>query len=248
MASIILQNACVDFMIYNASSRSIKKMVMGSVGGLLKSSDSGKAMVRALSDINLKLKSGDKLALVGHNGAGKSTMLKLLGGVYEPTSGVCKINGKVSSLLEMTMGMDFELSGRQNIIHRSVLFGKTFKESKALIEDVSEFSQLGSYIDLPLRTYSSGMVLRLAFGLSTAINPEIVLLDEVIGVGDASFAERSKERLNNMLSKANILVLASHNNDILREYCNVGALLKEGRIVHFGPLEEVIQMHLHHQY
>jgi ABC-2 type transport system ATP-binding protein/lipopolysaccharide transport system ATP-binding protein len=246
MASISLKNACVDFTIYNSSSRSLKNIMVGKVGGLIKSSSHGKTVVRALSDINLELKPGDKLALIGHNGAGKSTMLKLLNGVYEPTSGKCEIDGKISSLLEMTMGMDFELSGRQNIIHRSILFGKTFAQSKDLIEDVAEFSQLGSYLDLPVRTYSSGMNLRLAFALSTAINPEIVLLDEVIGVGDAEFAERAMVRLTDMLSKANILVLASHNTDILREFCNIGALMKEGQIIQLGPIDEVLATHLKH--
>jgi len=244
MATISLKNACVDFTIYNSTSRSLKNIMIGKVGGLIKSSENGKTVVRALSNINLELKSGDKLALVGHNGAGKSTMLKLLSGVFEPTSGSCEINGKISSLLEMTMGMDFELTGRQNIIHRSILFGKTFAQSKDLIDDVAEFSQLGSYLDLPVRTYSSGMVLRLAFGLSTAINPEIVLLDEVIGVGDAAFAERAKARLTTMLSRANILVLASHNFEILREFCNVGALMKEGQIVQLGPINEILDSHL----
>jgi len=244
MATISLKNACVDFTIYNSTSRSLKNIVIGKVGGLIKSSENGKTIIRALSNINLELKSGDKLALVGHNGAGKSTMLKLLSGVFEPTSGSCEINGKISSLLEMTMGMDFELTGRQNIIHRSILFGKTFAQSKDLIDDVAEFSQLGSYLDLPVRTYSSGMVLRLAFGLSTAINPEIVLLDEVIGVGDAAFAERAKARLTTMLSRANILVLASHNFEILREFCNVGALMKEGQIVQLGPINEILDSHL----
>jgi ABC-2 type transport system ATP-binding protein len=124
MATISLKNACVDFTIYNSTSRSLKNIMIGKVGGLIKSSENGKTVIRALSNINLELKSGDKLALVGHNGAGKSTMLKLLSGVFEPTSGSCDINGKISSLLEMTMGMDFELTGRQNVIHRSILFGK----------------------------------------------------------------------------------------------------------------------------
>lgn len=240
MVSISLKNACVDFTIYNSSNRSIRKKVLGSVGGLINASDKGQTIVRALSNLNLELISGDKLAIIGHNGAGKSTLLKLLSGIYEPTAGICKIQGQTSSLLDMTMGMDFELSGRENIILRSVLLGKTFAEAKTLVDDIIEFSELGDYINLPLRTYSSGMVLRLAFGISTAVHPEIILLDEVIGVGDANFAERSKLRLKNMLSKANIMVLASHNNEILREYCNKAIQLEGGKIIRSGSLEDLL--------
>jgi ABC-2 type transport system ATP-binding protein/lipopolysaccharide transport system ATP-binding protein len=240
MALISLNNACVDFTIYNSLNRSIKRRVLGSVGGSVNKKNNGLTVVRALSHLNLELNSGDKLAVIGHNGAGKSTLLKLLSGIYEPTEGNCSIIGKTSSLLDMTMGMDFELTGKENIILRSVLLGKTFSEAKELIEDIVEFSQLGDYIDLPMRTYSSGMVLRLAFGISTAVHPEIILLDEVIGVGDANFAERSKKRLADMLSKANILVLASHNNDILREYCNKAIQLDGGKIIRSGTIEELL--------
>jgi ABC-2 type transport system ATP-binding protein/lipopolysaccharide transport system ATP-binding protein len=244
MALISLKNACVDFTIYNSSNRSIKKRVLGSVGGLVKNSNSGQTVVRALSSLNLELNSGDKLAVIGHNVAGKSTLLKLLSGIYEPTEGSCSIIGQTSSLLDMTMGMDFELTGKENIILRSVLLGKSFTEAKELIDDIVEFSQLGDYIDLPMRTYSSGMVLRLAFGISTAVHPAIILLDEVIGVGDANFAERSKKRLTDMLSKASIMVLASHNNDILREYCNKAIQLEGGKIIRSGTIEELLNQPL----
>jgi len=241
MSSILLKNACVDFTIYNSTNRSIRKKILGSVGGALNTQAHGPTIVRALSDLNLELRSGDKLAIIGHNGAGKSTLLKLLSGIYEPTSGICSINGEVASLLDITMGMDFELPGRDNIILRAVLFGKSFTEAKDLIDDVVDFSELGDYINLPMRTYSSGMVLRLAFGIATAIHPEILLLDEVIGVGDSGFADKSKLRLEKMLSKANILVLASHNNEILMKYCNRAIQLDGGKIIKIGSVEEVLQ-------
>lgn len=243
MALISLQNACVDFTIYNSTNRSIRKKVLGSVGGIVKNSNHGQTVIRALSHLNLELRSGDKLAVIGHNGAGKSTLLKLLSGIYEPTEGSCRIDGQITSLLDITMGMDLELTGKENIVFRLVLLGKSFAQAKDLIDDIVEFSQLGDYINLPMRTYSSGMVLRLAFGISTAIHPEIILLDEVIGVGDANFAERSKNRLNEMLSKANILILASHNNEILKEYCNKAIQLEGGSIVRFGPLDELLREH-----
>lgn len=240
MALISLRNASVVFAVYNSSTRSIRKKVLGTVGGLVKNSDNGHTVVRALSNLNLELKSGDRLAIIGDNGAGKSTLLKLLSGIYEPTDGICHIEGKTSSLLDMTMGMDFELTGKENIILKSVLLGKTFADARSLINDVVEFSQLGDYINLPIRTYSSGMLLRLAFGISTATHPEIILLDEVIGVGDTNFAERSKKRLTDMLSNASILVLASHNNEIVREYCNKAIQLQGGKIIRSGTVDELL--------
>jgi ABC-type polysaccharide/polyol phosphate transport system ATPase subunit len=240
MVGVELRDAGVEFSVYNARSRSMRNDIMRRVGGKLGSGDADRVRVQALSDINLSLKPGDRLALVGHNGAGKSTLLRLLSGAYEPSSGSATIVGKVSSLLDLSMGMDFELTGRQNIILRGVFLGMTFAQAKALAPEISDFSELGSYLDLPMRTYSSGMVLRLAFGVSTAVQPDIILLDEMISVGDAGFAQKAKNRLDTVLSRARILVLASHSPDTLRQYCNRAVIMREGRIVSEGPLEEIL--------
>jgi ABC-2 type transport system ATP-binding protein/lipopolysaccharide transport system ATP-binding protein len=210
------------------------------VGGRLDTNSRDSVTVKALEGVTLSLRPGDRLALIGHNGAGKSTMLRVLAGAYEPSSGSATIEGKISSLLDLSMGMDFELTGRQNIILRAVFLGMTFAQAEALVSDVAEFSELGSYLDLPMRTYSSGMVLRLAFAVSTAVQPDIILLDEMIAVGDAGFAQKAQERLEAFLARARILVLASHSPNTLRQYCNRGILLREGQVVLDGPLEDVL--------
>lgn len=242
MPSIKLRNAGVKFAIYNSRGRSIRNDLLRRVGGRIGSGSHDHVTVQALCDINLTLRSGDRLALVGNNGAGKTTLLRVLGGAYEPSSGSAEIDGRVSSLLDMAMGMDYELTGRQNIVLRGVFLGLTFKQAHALVAEIAEFCELGSYLDVPMRTYSSGMVLRLAFGVSTAVRPEIILLDEMISVWDAEFAQKAEERLHSMFSHAHILVLASHDWDIVRRYCNRAVLLREGSIVAEGNVDDMINL------
>jgi ABC-2 type transport system ATP-binding protein/lipopolysaccharide transport system ATP-binding protein len=242
MAHIELRDASVEFAIYNARGRSLRRDLLRRVGGRVGSGDRDRVTIQALRNIDLTIRSGDRVAIVGHNGAGKSTLLRVMSGAYEPSTGTSLVEGKVSSLLDMTMGMDFELTGRQNIILRAVFLGMSFAQAESLVPEIAEFSELGSYIDLPMRTYSSGMVLRLAFGVSTAIQPDIILLDEMIGVGDASFADRAQARLNHFLSNASILVLASHAAATVRKYCTRGLLLEEGRLVADGDIDRVLEM------
>jgi ABC-type polysaccharide/polyol phosphate transport system ATPase subunit len=242
MAHIELNDASVEFAIYNARGRSLRNDLLRRVGGRLASGDRDRVTIQALRNIDVTIRSGDRVAIIGHNGAGKSTLLRVMSGAYEPSSGAASIEGKASSLLDMTMGMDFELTGRQNIVLRGVFLGMSFAQAGALVQEIAEFSELGSYIDLPMRTYSSGMVLRLAFGVSTAIQPDIILLDEMIGVGDASFANRAQERLNHFLSNASILVLASHAVETVRRYCTRAILLEEGRLVADGEIDRVLEM------
>jgi ABC-2 type transport system ATP-binding protein/lipopolysaccharide transport system ATP-binding protein len=241
MVEILLEHASVEFSIYNARSRSIRNDLLKRVGGHIgHGANNDRVVIHALRDINLHLTAGTRLALVGHNGAGKSTMLRLLSGVYEPSSGSALIEGHVSSLLDLSMGMDPEQTGRENIILRAVFLGMSVAQAKALVPEIAEFSELGPYLDLPMRTYSAGMAMRLGFGVSTAIHPDIILMDEMISVGDARFAGKAKARLHSMMDKAGILVIASHSSDTLRQYCNRAIWLEEGRIIMDGPLEEVL--------
>ncbi|QCI63190.1 ABC transporter ATP-binding protein [Phreatobacter stygius] len=240
MASIIIQNAGVDFVIYNAQGRSLRNDILRRVGGKVGKGEGHRVTVQALRGIDLTVRPGDRLALVGHNGAGKSTLLRVMSGAYEPSSGSATIEGKVSSLLDLTMGMDYELTGRQNIVLRGVFLGMTFADANAMVPEIADFSELGAYLELPMRTYSSGMVLRLAFGVSTAVQPDIILLDEMISAGDIGFVEKAKKRLDEMLSRARILVLASHSPATLRQYCNRAVLLRQGQIVAEGPLEDIL--------
>jgi ABC-2 type transport system ATP-binding protein/lipopolysaccharide transport system ATP-binding protein len=196
-----------------------------------------------LREIDLELRPGDRLALVGHNGAGKSTLLRVLAGAYEPSRGVAEIQGKVSSLLDMTMGMDPELTGRENIVLRGIFLGMTFREISDLAPSIEEFSELGGFVDLPMRTYSSGMTLRLAFAVSTAVQPDILLLDEMISVGDADFANKARTRIEQVMENSRIFVLASHDPKMLQRDCNKGILLSEGQIVAAGSLDDVLMQH-----
>ena len=240
MSSIRLENVSVDFPIYNARGRSIRNTFLRRVGGQI--DQSGDIVtISALRGIDLHLKPGDRLALVGHNGAGKSTLLRVLSRAYEPTHGTAVIQGAISSLLDPTMGMDPELTGRENIALRGVFLGLTFAQANALIPEVAEFSELGPYLDLPMRTYSAGMTLRLAFGVSTAVQPDIILLDEMISVGDASFAKKARARVENMMSQAKILVFASHDPKSLADYCNRAIWLREGRIAAQGSVTDVLE-------
>lgn len=239
MPSIALHRASVDFPIYNSRNRSLRNALLSRVGGRLE--EAGDLVtVRALQDISLTLNPGDRLALVGRNGAGKSTLLRVLAGAYEPTTGSAAIRGRVSSLFDLTMGMDAELTGADNVVLRGVFLGMSIAEARSYIPEVAEFSELGGFMHLPMRTYSSGMRLRLAFAISTVRTPDILLLDEFISVGDESFVRKTRERLERMIDNAHILVLASHSPHTLRAYCNRGLLLHEGRIVGDGPIEEIL--------
>ena len=241
MTSIILSNASVDFPIYNARGRSLRADIFRRVGGSLGSDAHDVVTVHALKNVNLTLKAGDRLAIVGHNGAGKSTLLRVLSGAYEPSSGSAEIVGRVQSLLDITMGMDPELTGAENIVLRGAFIGMSIHESRRAIPEIAEFSELGEYLDLPMRTYSSGMVLRLAFAVSTLRIPDILLLDELISVGDAAFASKAKQRIESMMDNASILVFASHDTSALMHYCNRGILMQGGQIAAEGSVEEVLQ-------
>jgi ABC-2 type transport system ATP-binding protein/lipopolysaccharide transport system ATP-binding protein len=239
MASITLTNATVEIPIYNARGRSLRSNILRRVGGRLEPDNRDVMTVRAVNDITLSLKPGDRLALIGHNGAGKSTMLRVFSGAYEPSSGTAEISGSVSSLLEITMGMDPELTGAENIVLRGVFVGLSIDEARRLIPEIAEWSELGDYLVLPLRTYSSGMLLRLAFAISTVRHRDILLLDELIGVGDMNFAAKARQRIEEMMDRASVLALASHDIGILRQYCNRAILLRQGSIVADGSVNDI---------
>lgn len=240
MARVVLDRVGVDFPVHNANSLSLQLTVLGALGGKLLARPGRAVFVEALKDVSLELRDGDRVGLIGHNGAGKTTLLRLLAGVYEPTAGRATIEGRVTSFTDLTLGMDPEASGRANIILRCVFLGMTFREARAAAPRIADFSELGEFLDLPVRTYSSGMFLRLAFAISTSIEPEIIIMDEMIGAGDARFLERAQARLNTLLEKARILVLASHQATILRALCNTLVWLNKGRIEHVGPVEDVL--------
>ncbi|MBC6446873.1 galactan export ABC transporter ATP-binding subunit Wzt/RfbE [Actinokineospora xionganensis] len=239
MVSIEVQNASVDFPIFDAKTRSLKKAVLGKVGGKI-GTETRVPIIEALHDITLTLNEGDRVALVGHNGAGKSTLLRLLSGIYEPTRGTSKINGKIAPVFDLAVGMDPEISGLENIMIRGLFLGMSRKQMEARVEDISQFTELGDYLHLPLRTYSTGMRVRLALGVVTSIDPEILLLDEGIGAVDAAFMAKARDRLVDLVRRSGMLVFASHSDDLLFELCNTAIWMDEGRVKMHGSLREVL--------
>ncbi|BCF89418.1 ABC transporter ATP-binding protein [Paraburkholderia largidicola] len=241
MAFIELKGATLDLPIYDVQGRSLKKQVlrMGRRNTIAEDND-GVIVVRALNEVDLRFESGDRIGLIGRNGAGKSTLLRMMAGIYSPTIGSVSSEGKIVPLLDISLGMDDNSTGMQNIRLRGLLLGMTDAEIKAKINDIVEFCELGDYLDLPLRTYSSGMRVRLAFAVSTAVDAEILLLDEVMGVGDASFMHKAEARLQDLHSRAEIVVLAMHANSEIRRVCNKALWMDGGRVRAFGPVEEVV--------
>jgi ABC-2 type transport system ATP-binding protein len=217
MVSIDVRGACFDFPIFDAKTRSLKNAVLGTVGraGGKIGTDARVPVVEALRDITLSLRHGDPVGLIGHNGAGKSTLLRLMSGIYEPTRGTSQIVGKVAPVFDLGVGMDPEISGYENIIIRWLFLGMTRKQMEARIDEIAEFTELGDYLSMPLRTHSTGMRVRLALGVVTSIDPEILLLDEGIGAVDAAFLERARERLTALVERSGILVFASRSDEFL---------------------------------
>lgn len=244
MAHIVLDQVGVHFPIHNANSLSLQLTLLGALGGKLVSQHRQTTFVEALNNVSLEFKDGDRVGLIGHNGAGKTTLLRLLAGVYAPSSGRAEVLGKVTSFTDMTLGMDPEATGRANIIFRCVFLGMSFRQAHAAAPDIAEFSELGEFLDLPVRTYSSGMFLRLAFAISTSIEPEIILMDEMIAAGDARFLARAQHRLALILEKARIMVLASHQPAILQAFCSTLIWLENGSVRRIGPFEDVYRSYM----
>jgi lipopolysaccharide transport system ATP-binding protein len=241
MAHIILNNASVVLPIYNSSARSITNtIVSAATGGVLTAQKGGHLSIEALKDLNLEIKSGDRLGIVGHNGAGKSTLLRLLSGVFEPSSGKISRSGSISSLVDIALGINGENTGRENIFLRGKLMGLSKRQIDQKIDEIIEFSELGDYINLPVRIYSSGMLLRLAFSVSTSISADILIMDEWLSVGDGAFAERSAERLRELVDNSEILVIASHSRELIEETCNKVVWLEHGVIKKVGAVDEIV--------
>ena len=241
MVAIDIDAAGVDFPIFDAKTRSLKKAVLGRAGGRI-GTDSKVPIIEALRDITVSLRQGDRVALVGHNGAGKSTLLRLMSGIYEPTRGRARVLGKVAPVFDLAVGMDPEISGMENILIRGLFLGMTRKQMEARVDDIAEFTELGDYLSMPLRTYSTGMRVRLALGVVTSIDPEILLLDEGIGAVDAEFLAKARKRLHELVERSGILVFASHSDEFLADLCDTAIWMDQGRIREQGPLREV----LHH--
>src|SRR5947209_14237116 len=196
--------------------------------------------VCALQDLNLTVRPGERVGVIGPNGAGKSTLLRLLAGIYEPTRGRRRVEGRISSLFDLMLGFEPEASGWENIRYRGYLQGETRRSIQKKIEPIAEFSELGDFLNMPVRYYSSGMLVRLAFSIATAIEPEILLVDEVLSVGDRAFQEKARKRMRQMMAQAELMVVVSHDLVSLAQLCDHGVWMDHGRLRQQGPIDDVI--------
>lgn len=244
MPQIIFNDASVSLPIFNATGRSLtSKILEVATGGRLDASPDGKVVVQALRNLTFSIQAGERVALVGHNGAGKSTLLRALAGVYAPTTGNAMIEGTIGSLIDVSLGINPEATGRENIYIRGRLLGFTKNHIQEKYEKIVEFSELGNFIDMPVRTYSSGMHLRLAFSVSTEVRPEILLMDEWLSVGDESFREKSEKRLAELVEATQILVIATHTRQLVESSCNRVIWLEHGQIKMDGPVAEIVPLY-----
>lgn len=230
-ARIVFDHVTVKYPVYNSRSKSLRNhLVRLSTGGRVEQEAGSVQLVTALSDVSFEIHQGERVGLLGHNGAGKSTMLRTIAGVYTPVSGTVVTSGRIATVLELGAGLDSELSGYENILRMSRLLGRSSADVKAGLPDIEEFTQLGHFLNLPVRTYSAGMTTRLMFAVATSTTPDILLLDEVFGAGDAEFQVHALERMESLITRVGILVFASHEHHKLRRYCNRFLRLEHGSV------------------
>jgi len=241
---IEFRDASVHFPVFNANTRSFRKRVIQvATGGIVAPDHTGHMVVQALTNLNFGICAGERVALFGHNGAGKTTLLGALSRIYAPTHGAVRIEGSVASLINITLGTDAESTGRENIYLRGAILGLGQDFIKKNMEEIIEFSELGDFIDLPVRTYSSGMAMRLAFAVSTMLRPEILIMDEWLSVGDKDFQVKAAARLDAMLQETKILVLATHSEDLALRHCNRAIWLEHGHIRMDGAVDDVARLY-----
>ncbi len=249
-AFLRIDGLSLDFPIYHGGARSLKKTMLSVASGRFGPPRSGSAMgggrvvVQALREITLSLSSGDRLGIVGRNGAGKSSLLRVMAGIYEPAFGRVHVGGTLNALLDPSVGMNLDLTGRENIVLRGRYAGLDRGAIRLLEDDVQAFAALDAFLDLPVRVYSTGMVIRLGFGLATAIAPQVLLMDEWFMAGDSAFQDKARARLEGMVRGAEILVLTSHQISVLKNWCTRVLWLEAGRVRADGPADEVIAQYM----
>jgi ABC-type polysaccharide/polyol phosphate transport system ATPase subunit len=236
MAEIDLRNVNLTFRIRQTRNVTLKEFLLKR---LFLSSVNPVVEVRALQNINVHLEQGMRLGVIGHNGAGKSTLLKLMAGIYPPTSGTRRVKGSICSLFDIALGFELEASGWENIRYRAFLQGETPRTLAKKVDAIAEFCELGDFLNVPVRFYSAGMMIRLAFSIASAVEPEILLIDEVLGVGDAAFYLKARARMEELMRNARLMVMISHDIGSIRSICDLGLWMDHGRMMKFGPVNEV---------
>lgn len=242
--SVELLGVTLDYAVYSVRAQSLRSSMMNlAIGGRFMKDQRDIAVVRALSNIGFKIEEGDRLALIGHNGSGKTTLLKVIAGIYEPSEGVVDIQGRITCMLNVGLGVDPEATGLQNIYNMGLMRMVRKSVIRERVPSIVEFSELGAFINLPVKTYSAGMMSRLMFAIVTELDADILVLDEWLGAGDASFHEKAAERMNNFVSKARIVVIGTHDLNLVRKVCNKVCVLEGGRMSYFGPTDEYFDHH-----
>lgn len=252
MSRICLRNVSVEIPIYSGLDRSLKLSMFRSArvanmrrsaGGTIDRDRRNRIVIRALDGVSVDLADGDRVALLGRNGAGKSTLLRVMAKVMEPSSGAVRIDGRTSTLFNLAGLMDPELPGRDNVFYAGAMIGIPRSRLKELMPGIEAFAELGDFFHMPVRTYSAGMTVRLGFAVATCIEPDILLMDEVIGAGDAHFVDKAIQRAQRLYQKSNILVVASHDPALLHGLCNKGMILDRGKVVATGTLDDVSRIY-----
>ncbi|MDB5383539.1 MAG: transporter ATP-binding protein [Rhodospirillales bacterium] len=238
MALIEARGLCLDFPYYHIGARSLKKRLLGTAR--LHTDPSNRVVVTALRDLSFTIRDGERVALVGHNGAGKTTLLRMLAGVYEPVAGRLTVAGAIGAMIDVSAGLDPESTGRQNVRLRCLYRGMADAATNALTAEVEEFADLGEFFDVPIRTYSAGMGVRLAFAMATAMQPEVLLMDEWFLAGDAGFLAKAEARLTRLVTGADIMVVATHDYAVVRRWCTRAIRLEGGIITADGTVDEVL--------
>jgi lipopolysaccharide transport system ATP-binding protein len=241
MPHIIADGVTIEFPLYHMGARSLKKRILSKSPLRMREDESNRVVVSALRELSFRIDRGERVALIGHNGAGKTTLLRTLAGVYQPVGGRLEVAGMIGSLIDPAAGMDPSSTGRENIVLRGLFRGLTEARSEAMADGVAEFSGLGEFIDVPVRNYSAGMQVRLSFAMATVMEPEVLLMDEWFLAGDAAFMAKAREKLTRLVGDADILVLATHDMGVVREWCTRAIRLDAGRIVADGPVAEVLE-------
>jgi lipopolysaccharide transport system ATP-binding protein len=240
MSRIVARGLRIEFPLYHLGARNLKKRILGHANRRLRTDARDRLVIAALQDISFTFERGERIALVGHNGAGKTTLLRTLAGIYEPVGGQLRVEGRIGTLIDTAAGLDMLSTGRENIRLRALYLGLAATETAALEADVEAFAELGDFLDVPIHAYSAGMSIRLAFAIATAMQPDVLLMDEWIAAGDAAFMAKAEARLAALAQEAEILVLATHNEAIARRWCTRAIRLDAGRIVADGPVEQVL--------
>ncbi len=237
MTRIELDRVCLTFRVRRHSRVTFKEYI---VRRLFREAVNPYVEVRALQDVSLRFRDRERVGIIGPNGAGKSTLLRVVAGVYPPTQGKRVITGRVSSLFDIALGFESEANGWDNMAYRGYLQGETPRSVRAKMQEIAEFSELGRFLDMPVRYYSTGMLVRLAFSIATAIEPEILLVDEVLGAGDLAFQQKARQRMHQMMARARLIVVVSHDLNALAELCDTGVWLDHGRVRAVGAMNELI--------